>query len=1212
MKLRRKITLFFALAILSVCLIAGLLTLRTARAYTDGVAISSNADNTFIAEEKSFEKEASFVFSATVNFNSGNEAGLTFGETEDNMLAFAVDRSSNTVKLRLFTKTDGGWQADKNNVREEFFIGNGKMTDAEKSMVEPKVKTVPSIDLKIVICAEEETAYLECYADGIRRFAFTDGSAPASEIDINSLKEGLHYDGGKIGYYAGKADVNFTDAAYADYDYNYYTELYRNQFHYSQYAHWNNDPNGLVYYNGYYHLFYQHYPFDKVWGDMYWGHARSTDLIHWENLPICLYPERGGLNGSFGDGDGYMWSGSARIYRKGESDVIDNENWFNNNTSLNAGDAAGLIAFYTRDGAKQDQMIMSSDDGGLSWTKRRYIPSCDILGLKPDEKGVKADCRDPKVFAFDDNGTTVYGMLLTGMKDPFNVWFLKSYNLVDWSAAGGFNAKVPLVNTDATNGPECPDIAFFDLDEKRVAVITLAGRGYIAGELEFKDGKFIFKVEGRDISKLPYTEVPVKQMDFGPDSYATQTFCIEDGEYADKIISLSWFSGVPGASASVDSGLLTDLRSRWNCGMTIPVVWGLQPDNDGYVLTQTPIIKDKNINKNVLASVKNYAVRAGENVLENITAATFEIDAEINNPSGGAVAFKVRVGENEYTEIGWNETDGYYVDRTHTASGNLILPNYSAKYAAKTADKENLSFYILVDSATLEVFCGGGKYAFYTVTFPSPASLNMSFVSESDVVFGKLKVNEISSVWRDYDVKSSLAVGKDNVELDLTLSPVKDVTVSGTGEITYEIQEGDGVVSYMKTADGIRLFAEKAGSAVIKAECGDRAEYIGVTVYGGEADADLTFDKVRAGDWYLSDGGYKGYIKAGDAVILSEREGKDFIYSAKFDLNSGVAAALVFRSNDDKSRYIMANYDHGAGLCKLWSDADPVFETEEERKAEYNRRNVPVRLDDLSDVTLTVIAEGQRIRVFLNQRQMIDYTYTNAPSGGKFGLNVCAADVLFKTVSLTDLNNEAYTEGEISWNHTDNSVFTVTNLNLNNKLVDSGFYTVDERKVTLSQNYMASLPEAGVYTLEVRGRKCLYYVDINVGEIPSAVWKDIKLQENTNAVFFIGNESADSVTVNGKPLEKSLYKVEGTQLTVYAKAFSAGENEVAYSDNLRAKVTVEGVSALKPHFNVSNTGTVYTVLFIIVGVILVAEGAFIAFIIFKKDKKENTEDGSND
>ncbi len=75
----------------------------------------------------------------------------------------------------------------------------------------------------------------------------------------------------------------------------YYNEPYRPQFHFTPEEKWMNDPNGMVYYKGIYHLFYQYYPDDIVWGPMHWGHATSKDLVHWEHKPIALYPDENGL-----------------------------------------------------------------------------------------------------------------------------------------------------------------------------------------------------------------------------------------------------------------------------------------------------------------------------------------------------------------------------------------------------------------------------------------------------------------------------------------------------------------------------------------------------------------------------------------------------------------------------------------------------------------------------------------------------------------------------------------------------------------------------------------------------------------------------------------------------------------------------------------------------------------------------------------------------
>ncbi|MBQ4510312.1 MAG: hypothetical protein II984_06275, partial [Clostridia bacterium] len=322
------------------------------------VSMESTTDS-FNLLETTYGVDDKFVYTAIVSFENGVAAGLAFGaEDGSHYYVFNVDRQANLVKLLYFT-VDGG-KTTAVELLTDYFIGNDKMTESEKRLVGSKVANIDKVQLKVVITPEDDGVYAEFYADNIRRFGID------NTINLNNLEklpEGVSYDGGNIGFNCFNSKVKFDDIYYGKSDYSYYTELYRNQYHFSQYAHWNNDPNGLIYYDGYYNIYYQHHPYNNYWGDMYWGHARSKDLAHWELLPICLFPDE-----DWGTGAGYMWSGSAYEYRKGDSAAIDALNWFPN------GEGNGIIAFYTRDGGMQDQMIMSSDDSGMTWTKRKIIP----------------------------------------------------------------------------------------------------------------------------------------------------------------------------------------------------------------------------------------------------------------------------------------------------------------------------------------------------------------------------------------------------------------------------------------------------------------------------------------------------------------------------------------------------------------------------------------------------------------------------------------------------------------------------------------------------------------------------------------------------------------------------------------------------------------------------------------------------------------------
>lgn len=195
-----KISLLAILAAIC-CTLALVFVKFTAKA--DGIVLEGAGDN-FLLSEASYEKTEKFVYTATVNFENGNAAGLVFGADESSKWVFNIDRAANRVKLIYFSETE------TTVLREDWFIGNDKMNDGEKALVNPKVAAVPAVQLKVVITPENDKVYAEFYADNIRRFAF-DGQGNELTIDLNSLQEGLTYSGGKTGYNCFDAKVTFLD-----------------------------------------------------------------------------------------------------------------------------------------------------------------------------------------------------------------------------------------------------------------------------------------------------------------------------------------------------------------------------------------------------------------------------------------------------------------------------------------------------------------------------------------------------------------------------------------------------------------------------------------------------------------------------------------------------------------------------------------------------------------------------------------------------------------------------------------------------------------------------------------------------------------------------------------------------------------------------------------------------------------------------------------
>ncbi|HMQ49207.1 MAG TPA: glycoside hydrolase family 32 protein [Saprospiraceae bacterium] len=260
-------------------------------------------------------------------------------------------------------------------------------------------------------------------------------------------------------------------------------EQYRPLFHFTPPAKWMNDPNGMVFYEGEYHLFYQHYPEDIVWGPMHWGHAVSRDLLTWEHLPIALYP----------DSLGYIFSGSA---------VVD----WKNTSGFGVDGEPPLIAIFTHHdpvGEKagrndfQYQSIAYSNDKGRTWTKYEGNPVVPNPGIR--------DFRDPKVIWDEDSQQWV--MVFAAWD---HVTFYGSPNLKDWEHLSDFGREW---GTHAGVW-ECPDLFPMTLEDggkkQWVLLVSLnpggpnggSGTQYFVGNF---DGKSFTLDEGfaQNFGKIP-------------------------------------------------------------------------------------------------------------------------------------------------------------------------------------------------------------------------------------------------------------------------------------------------------------------------------------------------------------------------------------------------------------------------------------------------------------------------------------------------------------------------------------------------------------------------------------------------------------------------------------------------------------------------------------------------------------------------------------
>ncbi len=226
-----------------------------------------------------------------------------------------------------------------------------------------------------------------------------------------------------------------------------YQEPFRPQFHFTPAQNWMNDPNGLVYYKGEYHLFFQHNPFGDTWGHMSWGHAVSRDLVHWKQLPVAI-PEQG---------DEMIFSGSA---------VVDKDNTSGFGTRGNPAMVAIYTSAYPDD---QKQSLAYSTDRGRTWTKYAGNPVLD---------DADREFRDPKVFWYAPQRKWIMAVSMAVQR---KIRFYSSPNLKQWTLMSDFGPA------NATGGVwECPDLFPLALDgnprkTKWVLVVNLNPGGIAGG-----------------------------------------------------------------------------------------------------------------------------------------------------------------------------------------------------------------------------------------------------------------------------------------------------------------------------------------------------------------------------------------------------------------------------------------------------------------------------------------------------------------------------------------------------------------------------------------------------------------------------------------------------------------------------------------------------------------------------------------------------------
>lgn len=481
-----------------------------------------------------------------------------------------------------------------------------------------------------------------------------------------------------------------------------YDEQYRPQFHFTPKKNWMNDPNGLIYLDSEYHLFYQHNPFGTTWGHMSWGHAVSKDMLHWKELPVAI-PE--------GEDEG-IFSGSA-VY-----DV-------NNSSGLGSKENPPLVAIYTSNSELkkiQSQSIAFSLDKGRTFKKYSKNP---VIDLK------LANFRDPKVFWDSERGNWVMVLVKASEK---KIAIFTSPNLISWTHKSDFG---PLA---AQGGDwECPDLVQLSIDGDKTKKSWVMLVSLNPGGIEGGSGTqyFVGNFDGKSFMPSQNYDKP-QWLDYGKDNYAGVTFSNMPDS---RTVLIGWMSSWQYA------GNLP--KTDWTGAMTIPRELALTKNKNGLSLTSTPIKELKSLHTSKTFKEKSVKVKGIHN-LKGISGRELDITMTIVPNKTGKSGINVLSGKKEFTQIGYDANSGEIFLNRGTSSLTIAVVELLGVQKAFVGKQKEITLRIVVDRSSVEVFGLNGEYVITDVVFPdSKKSDGISlFSDDKEVTIKNLTINKVGSIWR--------------------------------------------------------------------------------------------------------------------------------------------------------------------------------------------------------------------------------------------------------------------------------------------------------------------------------------------------------------------------------------------------------------------------------------------------------------------------------
>lgn len=476
-------------------------------------------------------------------------------------------------------------------------------------------------------------------------------------------------------------------------------EAYRPLVHFSPRAHWINDPNGMVYHKGIYHLFYQYHPYSSIWGPMHWGHATSTNLVHWKEQPIALYP----------DSLGFIFSGSA---------VVDKAN----TSGLGKNGKAPLIAIFTHHdpvGEKekridfQYQSIAFSLDDGKTWTKYANNPVLKNPGI--------VDFRDPKVMWYEPQKKWV---MTLATKDY--ITFYSSPDLKAWSKESEFGKDI-----GAHGGVwECPDLFTLDHNGKKiwVLIVNLNPGGPNGGS---STQYFLGDFDGKTFT-VSHTDT--RWLDYGPDDYAGITW----SNTGNRKIFMGWMTNWMYANIVP--------TKTWRGAMTIARELKLINNGKDLLIASQPVKELSAIGSKPVI-VQNIKVTNSVDLSKRTGKIKFPSRLNLSLDELKDFSLVVSNDAGEEIIVGYDKQQNqYFIDRSRSGRTDFHKDFAARHVAPRLTDKLNMNVSLIIDVSSVELFADDGLTVMTSIFFPHNPYTKIHLRSAGGVVIKKLEYSTLNSI----------------------------------------------------------------------------------------------------------------------------------------------------------------------------------------------------------------------------------------------------------------------------------------------------------------------------------------------------------------------------------------------------------------------------------------------------------------------------------